>query len=194
VLIEGDKDRFKGLMQNMEPWRAICVNKFVGIDGADSLDSILADTPIKENFDLLSIDIDGNDYHVWKSLQNYRPKVVIIEIGLYYKPGIKKINEIVSNYVFGESGSSISSMTDLAEEKGYKLICCIGCNAVYVKAELYGIFHPRPILPREVFCYDQLLFNRLTVSEKLRKLKLILMRPKSEIYKSILLRLSPKRE
>ena len=130
VLVEGDKNRFEALTRNMLRWPGvICINKFVGIGGPDSLDCILAETPIKENFDLLSIDIDGEDYHVWNCLNNYRPKVIIIEIGLYYKPGIHKINEIGSNYVYGVSGSSISSMTELAEHKGYKLICCIGCNA-----------------------------------------------------------------
>lgn len=195
VLIEGDKARFKELKHEMSRWpKTVCVNRYVRIDAPDSLDCILGKTPIGKTFDLLSIDIDGDDYHIWDSLHNYSPKVVIIEIGMQFKPDIHKINEIGSQYVYRVSGSSVSSMTELALRKGYKLICCVGCNAVYVKSEFYSIYHTRDIKPTEVFCYDELSFNRLTWPEKLRKLKLISMRPKSALIKSITRKMFPRKQ
>lgn len=195
VLIEGDENKYDVLKQNMSRWpETICIKKFVGLDETNRLDYILAETPLKKDLDLLSIDIDGDDYHVWNSLNNYRPKVVIIELGVYYKPGVLQVNEVGSDFVFGVSGTSISSMTKLAERKGYRLICCIGCNAVYVRSEFYDIFHSNDVTQEELFCYDTLPFGRLTFSEKLRKLKLISMRPKLAVLKLTARSLLPRRE
>jgi hypothetical protein len=81
VLIEADKNRFLELQRNytQQKDRVITINRFVGFEDNDNLDRILSDTPIPQDFDLLSIDIDGNDYHVWKRVSQYKPKVVVIE-------------------------------------------------------------------------------------------------------------------
>jgi hypothetical protein len=39
--------------------------RFVEFEGPNRLDAILASTPISLEFDVLSTDIDGNDYHIW---------------------------------------------------------------------------------------------------------------------------------
>ena len=64
VLIEVDPERFKDLENNMRPYKCVCINEMVGFDGKSNLDSILAKTDIPMDFDLLSVDIDGNDYQV----------------------------------------------------------------------------------------------------------------------------------
>ena len=33
----------------------------------------------KKDLDLLSIDVDGQDYHIFNSLKKYKPKIIIIE-------------------------------------------------------------------------------------------------------------------
>ncbi len=69
VLIEANKDRFRDLQNNyLHRDDVIAVNKFVGFAEEDSLDQILTNISLPQDFDFLSIDIDGNDYHVWKSL------------------------------------------------------------------------------------------------------------------------------
>src|SRR5260221_11705313 len=80
VLIEGDQTRFQTLRKNFggNP-KVHCVNQFVGMTPADGLDVILAQSPIGNNFDVLSIDIDGNDYHCWEAAEKDRRKGVIIE-------------------------------------------------------------------------------------------------------------------
>jgi hypothetical protein len=57
----------------------MALNRFVGWDGDNSLDLILSATPIPRNIDFLSIDIEGNDYHVWRAMSMYRPKAICIE-------------------------------------------------------------------------------------------------------------------
>src|ERR1043165_1797400 len=84
VLIECDAERCARLSATHAEKRIIALCRFVSFDGADTLDNILHGTPIPTDFDLLSVDIDGNDYHVWAALNSYRPKLVVIE----YNPSI----------------------------------------------------------------------------------------------------------
>ena len=79
VLIEGDAEKYEVLKQNMKGFTGcVCKHVYVAIDGRNKLDDILKETPLPKHFDLLSIDIDGDDYHVWNSLKNYDPSVVLI--------------------------------------------------------------------------------------------------------------------
>ena len=78
VLIEGDSRRFGDLLKTFEEnKRVIPVNAFVGFERDDNLDSILKNTKIPHDFDLLSVDIDGNDYHVWEAVHDYKAYVAV---------------------------------------------------------------------------------------------------------------------
>jgi len=72
VLIEGDSKRFKDLIKTFEGNEKVTLmNTFVGFEKEDNLDALLKTIKIPINFDLLSIDIDGNDYHVWQAIKDY---------------------------------------------------------------------------------------------------------------------------
>ena len=79
VLIESDLKYFKKLEKNFISKKIIKINKFVSFDGINSLDNILKDTDLPKNFDFLSIDVDGCDYHIFENLNLFKPKIVIIE-------------------------------------------------------------------------------------------------------------------
>jgi hypothetical protein len=93
---------------------------------------------------LLHIDIDGNDYWVWNALKVVEPIIMIVEynsifgceraITIPYKADFIRTPEHFSNLYFG---SSILSLCDLAEDKGYAFIGCnsAGNNAYFVKKE-----------------------------------------------------------
>jgi len=80
VLIEGDAEKYRRLRADY-PYqdRGTFVHGLVGWTEQDGLDAILSGTAAPQDFDLLSIDIDGNDYHVWAAVKKYRPKLVLIE-------------------------------------------------------------------------------------------------------------------
>ena len=162
VLIEGETDRWKTLCLNMEKFNSICINKFVDFEGENTLDNIFATTAIPKNFDLLSIDIDGNDYYVWDSLDKYKPKVVIIEINIRNKPNEYIINEKNSDFKIGISGTGILPLTELAEKKGYSLIANISCNAIYVSNEFYSLFYDKKMNIKDLFLYEGQYFNELS--------------------------------
>jgi len=131
IMIEGDEKRFKALKRtsNSFPDNLFIQNAYVEYnDSQSSLDNLLAKTTIPKDFDLLSIDIDSYDYHVWKSLKNYRPKLIIIEIDSSTVPG--------EEYIYDGSSrlTSFSAMLRLGQEKRYTLVCHTG-NLFFLATE-----------------------------------------------------------
>jgi hypothetical protein len=139
VLIEGDKKRFKQLTKNyLNNTKTTLVNQFVSFQGKHTLDNILKETRIPVDFDLLSIDIDGNDYHIWESLIYYSPEVVIIE----FNPTIPNDIEFIQERNLSiQHGSSLLSIIKLGKRKGYELIATTKCNAFFVKKTHYELFN-----------------------------------------------------
>jgi hypothetical protein len=138
VLIEADKKEFISLIKTYEKIkRAICLNKFINFTGSDSIDDILSDTSIPQSFDLISIDIDGNDYHIWKSIKKFEPKVVIIE----FNPSFPNHVEFIQARNFKvKQGSSILSIVKLGKIKGYELVAVTDINAIFVRKEFFELF------------------------------------------------------
>ena len=138
VMIEGSARRFRDLQAAFasNP-KVVTVNAFVGFTAADGLDAILARTPIPEDFDVLSVDIDGNDYHVWKAVTRYRPRVVVIE----YNPTIPTAVDFVQPADPSvNQGASITALVRLAEEKGYELVATTTHNCLFVRRDYFPSF------------------------------------------------------
>lgn len=169
VMIEADQERFLGLTKQMDRLPVTCLNARVETHGDSSLDALLDQTSIPESFDVLSIDIDGDDYHVWDSLVRYTPKLVIIEINVRDLPGVARINVSGSACVWGVTGSSALSMTHLAHEKGYALVAMIGCNLVFCRRDLLKYFHPREPGVNEAFTFEGHSWKELPLKMLARK-------------------------
>jgi hypothetical protein len=138
VLIEGSADRYRALTERFRnnP-KVIPISAFVGFTANDGLDKILASTRIPLDFDVLSIDIDGNDYHAWKAVNQYRPKLVVIE----FNPTIPSVVEFVQEADMSVNhGSSILSMSSLAREKGYELVSATDYNCLFIAKEYFPLF------------------------------------------------------
>jgi len=115
----------------------ICINKWVAFEGDDRFDGILANTSVPKNFDLLSIDIDGNDYHVWESIHQYKPKLVVIE----FNPTVpNQVEFIQPNNPNVQQGSSLLAMINLGKRKGYELICATDWNGFFIDKKYYDLF------------------------------------------------------
>lgn len=138
ILIEGNAKKIPALKQTYrDNNNAVLINKLVSFEGINTLDNIIKETDIPVDFDLLSIDIDGNDYHIWESVKNYQPKVVVIE----FNPSIPSEIEFVQekNYTLNH-GNSLLSLIKLGVLKGYELIGTTYCNGIFVRKEFYGLF------------------------------------------------------
>jgi hypothetical protein len=81
--------------------------------------------------DLLSIDIDGDDYHVMASLKNLRPRVIVCEhnptipihLSLVGKPGSK-------------FGCSARALSDLGKKMGYRIVALTDTNVFLVEEQI----------------------------------------------------------
>jgi hypothetical protein len=137
-LIESSAQRFGALVDRFRHNPKVTpLNAFVGFTANDGLDTILASTEIPIDFDVLSIDIDGNDYHAWKAVSRYRPKLVVIE----FNPTIPSAVEFVQRADMSVNhGSSILSMSLLAKEKGYELVSATEYNCFFVAKEHFSLF------------------------------------------------------
>lgn len=138
VMIEGSAKRHRDLVATFKDNpRVFPLHVFVGFTANDGLDAILAKTPIPLEFGVLSIDIDGNDYHVWKAVTRYRPRVVIIE----YNPTVPDAVDFVQPADMRiNQGASLSALAKLGKAKGYELVSITDHNCVFVRAELFPLF------------------------------------------------------
>jgi len=133
VLIEGNRAKYRELCRNIPAQDVIKLCRFVDFEGDGALDVVLAGTPIPPDFDFLSIDIDGCDYFILKSLERYRPKLVCVE----FNPTIPNEVEFVQPRDFSlTQGASPRSLVIQAEEKGYALVAATHCNLFFVRSEL----------------------------------------------------------
>jgi len=139
VLIEGDASKFPDLRRTYHgnP-RAHLIHARVGFDEEPgSLESILGETEIPANFDLLSIDIDGNDYYIWQGLRKYHPRVVVIE----FNPTVPNDVIFVQDRDFEvNQGCSLLALIHLGKHLGYELVCATDWNALFVTAPEFKAF------------------------------------------------------
>jgi hypothetical protein len=146
VYIEGREDYFQLLLDTAAKYTTIVpLHTMVGYEGENTLDSILDNTEIPLDIDILSIDIDSCDYQVWKAVEKYTPKFVIIEINSAVSP-------IEKNYIHGDGveGAGFYPMVHLGLSKGYTLICHTG-NLIFVRNDIKHLYTDLIIAPTE--CY-----------------------------------------
>jgi hypothetical protein len=111
---------------------------------AENINDLFAKYGVPREFDLLSIDIDGNDYWVWRSLSaGCRPRVVVIEYNASRGPRERRTIAYDPSFVWNESdyfGASLAALEQLGRSKGYRLIGCdsMGVNAYFVRSDLLG--------------------------------------------------------
>jgi hypothetical protein len=109
---------------------------------AENINQLIANAGFEGEIGLLSIDIDGNDFWVWKAIEVVQPQVVIIET--HNEFGYRDI--VVpydANYVYPGKhpvyhGASPLAMTELARTKGYRLVGSneLGYNFIFVRNDL----------------------------------------------------------
>jgi len=106
---------------------------------AENINQLIHDNGFAGGVDLMSIDIDGNDYWIWDALTIVEPRVVIIETHTEFG-----MNSIVVPYDKDYRypgrhpdyhGASPVAMEKLARRKGYRLVGAnhYGFNTIYIK-------------------------------------------------------------
>lgn len=142
VFIEGNNTKYNDLCKNYA--NNPKVHPFKGLVGWDenSLDQILnqLNCGIPDNFDFLSLDVDGNEYHIWDAMAQYRPKLVCLEFNPTIHPDIDFVQQKSMGRPFS-AGASISALVRLGKSKEYELIATTENNAFFIEQSLYHIFN-----------------------------------------------------
>lgn len=112
---------------------------------AENINEILVASLPTTSIDVLSIDIDGNDYWVWKAVDAVDARVVIIEYNGSIDPRLALVQPYQPDVGWDATsffGASLTALIELGREKGYTFVHSelTGNNAFFVKDELAQAF------------------------------------------------------
>lgn len=127
---------------------------------AENINSFLTGHKIDREIDLLSIDIDSNDYWVWKAITAINPRVVVIEYNASCGPSQSMTMKYDPDFHYQQFyrenplyyGASVSALAKLGKNKGYILVACDvhGGDAYFVRNDVAnGVFVE--LSPEEAF-------------------------------------------
>jgi hypothetical protein len=114
------------------------LNSFVT---AENISQLFSRLKVPLEFDLLSIDIDGNDYWIWKALDQWKPRVITVEYNGRFPPDYEWVMPYNASHCWdGNShfGASLKSLELIGRAKGYKLVYCnfAGSNSFFIRADV----------------------------------------------------------
>ena len=144
LMVEANAGRVARLTERFDTGRVATVQSWITREGVNGL---LRTHGLSGDIDLLSIDIDGNDYWVWEALDVVSPRVVVIE----FNPAFGSSHTVVVPYNTGfvrgggaelphaYYGASLGALTTLAETKGYRLVLVepSGINAYFLRRDIH---------------------------------------------------------
>ena len=127
---------------------------------AENVNAVVSAHGVTGPVDLLSLDIDGNDYWVWKALDCIQPRVIVLEfngscgpersVAMSYAPDYR-LDLTAQPY---RCGASLAAFAKLGRSKGYRLVGVqsLGFNAFFVQNGVGEDLLPE-VSPRE--CYER---------------------------------------
>lgn len=120
----------------------------------DNVNSLLNKSSFHD-IDLLSIDVDGNDYYIWEAIKE-TPKIVVIEYNAAWGPTAAVIQEYIDRKYWDSTsyvGASLQALAHLGNSKGYGLVACDlhGINAFFVKQSWASLSEFTTASPKELW-------------------------------------------
>jgi hypothetical protein len=146
LVIDGSELHIKYIKNDPIYWKHNLKAEYSFIDN-NNINSLIKKNGISGDIGLLSVDIDGNDYWIWNSINVVSPRIVVCEynslwgdklsVSTPYDSAFGRTNAHYSNLYFG---ASITALTKLATFKGYSLIGSnvAGNNLFFVRNDLLG--------------------------------------------------------
>lgn len=123
-------------------WPPIIVREWVT---RGNVNAIIRAHGFAGEIDLLSLDIDGIDYWLWKEIDVISPRVLVLEFNHLWGPEdsvtvpyADDFTAECSQYGSDYAGASLMAFVKLGREKGYRLVAtnAIATNAFFVRQDL----------------------------------------------------------
>jgi hypothetical protein len=148
LVIDGDRKNIDFIKSDFIYWKynITACHSFITVDNINGL--IGKYTSVKD-IGLLSIDIDGNDYWIWETIDVINPRIVVCEYNSAFGPTEKVSIPYAADFQRRKAhysdlyfGASLAAFRELAEKKGYDFIGTAeeGVNAFFVRKDLSGPF------------------------------------------------------
>lgn len=120
----------------------------------DNILELLEKYDVPKGFDLLSIDIDGNDYWVLEEIitSDFAPRVIINEFNGCLQEGVVQVMKYNPDHSWGENdyyGASFEAFKQLCNKHGYTLVHQVATtNQIFIREDLvpqadYGVTYKR---------------------------------------------------
>ncbi|MEM1272033.1 MAG: hypothetical protein AAGI08_18445 [Bacteroidota bacterium] len=114
---------------------------------AENVNELIAQSGAEGPIGMLSLDIDGMDYWVWKAIDVVEPQVVVCETHNPIPADRSLTVPYDPQFVFEKDyyrGASLAAMVKLGKEKGYRLVGThqYGFNAFFIKDGVGEEFFP----------------------------------------------------
>ena len=108
-----------------------------------TIDKKIASFAGERDVDLLSVDLDGNDYYILEAIRSISPRVIVAEYNSKFPPDVSWIIEYNEGHRWDSTdyfGASLKSLETLLAGRGYSLVGCniLGTNAFFVRTDLVG--------------------------------------------------------
>ena len=147
LVIDGDHHNIEFVKRDKISWSnsLTAISRFID---CDNIQSLIANN-IGTDIDLLSIDLDGNDYWIWDAIKNTQPKIVVCEynslwgsvdaVTIPYQSDFNRYDQHYSGLYYG---ASIQALVALGSSKGYTLVGgnSAGNNLFFIRNDLAGKF------------------------------------------------------
>ena len=138
---------------------------------AENIDALITAGGLAGEIDLVGIDIDYNDYWVWKAITAVRPRVVVIEYNASLRPPLSLTVPYDPHGSWDGSnfyGASLEALVRLGADKGYRIVGCsiAGVNAFFVRADLCGNRFLEPATAAEHYEPPRHFFHLLPAGHK----------------------------
>jgi hypothetical protein len=116
----------------------------------DNVNQFISENGFNGDIDLLSLDIDGNDYYIMEAINVIKPRVIICEthdaipsskaLTIPYKSDFNRMKNLHPEFM----GVSLLGMKNLLNKKGYRLIGShrYGFNAIFMINDIGQIYFP----------------------------------------------------
>ena len=108
----------------------------------DDVNEMLRAYDFTGEVDLLSLDIDGNDFWVWEAISYCSPRVVVLEYNWLFGPERAVTVPYDADFKVGASGTrsyrgaSLAAFVHLAHRKGYRLVATERVNAIFLRNDV----------------------------------------------------------
>ena len=155
--IDGSK---KNIKQSKKNFKKPIKNKQLSVLNAfitrDNINDLIIGENISGEIDFLSIDIDGNDYHIWNAITCINARVVCIEYNAKFPPDYEWVMPYNPNHIWDGSdlfGASLKSLEKLGIKLGYQLVATNmnGINAFFVRKDLAKELFPNPATAENLY-------------------------------------------